>query len=63
MITMLCGTFAYPVAVRISRKFGMRGFYPTHISTAPFLALIHVNIFGTVHAIFECASLSENLCD
>ena len=28
----------------------MRGFYPIHISIAPFLALLHVNILGTVHA-------------
>ena len=51
-LTMLCGTFTYPIAVRIARKiFRVRGFYAIHISIAPFLALIHVNIFGTLHTI------------
>lgn len=50
--TMFCGTFTYPVAVRVARKvFRLRGFYAIHISIAPFLALIHVNIFGTLHAL------------
>ena len=54
MITMLCGTFTYPVAVRVARKiFRLRGFYAIHISIAPFLALIHVNIFATCHALFR----------
>ena len=51
-LTMFCGTFTYPVAVRIARRiFGLRGFYPIHISIAPFLALIHVNIFGVLHTL------------
>ena len=50
--TMLCGTFTYPVAVRVARRmFGLRGFYSIHISIAPFLAFIHVNIFGTLFAL------------
>lgn len=53
-ITMLCGTFTYPIAVRIARKvFRLRGFYSIHFAIAPFLALIHVNIFGTLHAYFR----------
>ena len=54
MFTMMCGTFTYPVAVRMARKiFRIRGFYAIHIAIAPFLALIHVNIFGTVHVYFR----------
>ena len=54
VITMFCGTFTYPIAVRIARKvFKLRGFYPIHLSIAPFLALVHVNIFGTSHAYFR----------
>jgi len=54
MITMFCGTFTYPIAVRVARKvFRLRGFYPIHCSIAPFLALVHVNIFGTLHAYFR----------
>ena len=49
--TLFCGTFTYPIAVRVARKiFRLRGFYSIHISIAPFLALIHVNILGTLHA-------------
>ena len=60
MITMVCGTFTYPVAVRIARKvFRLRGFYPIHISIAPFLALIHVNIFGTFHALFRARVMEQ----
>jgi hypothetical protein len=51
-MTMFCGTFTYPIAVRIARKvFRIRGFYAIHISIAPFLAFVHVNIFGTLHAL------------
>ena len=51
-VTMFCGTFTYPIAVRIARKvFRVRGFYAIHISIAPFLAFVHVNIFGTLHAL------------
>jgi len=51
-VTMFCGTFTYPVAVRIARKvFRLRGFYAIHISIAPFLALLHVNIFGTLQTL------------
>ena len=50
--TMFCGTFTYPIAVRIARRiFRLRGFYAIHVSIAPFLALLHVNIFASMHTI------------
>ena len=50
--TMFCGTFTYPIAVRIARRvFRLRGFYAIHISIAPFLALLHVNIFASMHTL------------
>lgn len=53
-LTMLCGTVTYPIAVRIARKvFRLKGFYAIHLSIAPFLALVHVNIFGTLHSYFR----------
>lgn len=53
-LTMLCGTFTYPIAVRIARKvFRLRGFYAIHLSIAPFLAFTHINIFGTLHSYFR----------
>ena len=52
-ITMLCGTFTYPIAVRIAKRvFKLRGFYPIHISIAPFLAFAHTNVFGTTQMYF-----------
>ena len=52
-ITMMCGTFTYPIAVRIAKRvFRLRGFYPIHFSIAPFLGLVHVNVFGTVQTYF-----------
>ena len=57
---MMCGTFTYPVAVRVARKvFRLRGFYPIHISIAPFLALIHVNIMGTSHALLRALFIEK----
>ena len=51
---MICGTFTYPIAVRIARGlFKLRGFYAIHLSIAPFLALVHVNILGTTHMYFR----------
>ena len=56
---MFCGTFTYPVAVRVARRvFKLRGFYAIHISIAPFLALVHINIFGTLHG-FMRAKIAE----
>lgn len=50
LITMMCATVTYPLAVRIVKKiFKLRGFYAIHLSIAPFLALVHVNIFGVSH--------------
>ena len=59
--TMFCGTFTYPIAVRVARRvFGLRGFYAIHISIAPFLALIHVNIFGTLHALGRVRAMEHD---
>lgn len=53
-LTMLCGTFTYPIAVRIARKvFRLKGFYPIHLSIAPFLGLVHISIFGALHSYFR----------
>ena len=53
-ITLMCSTLTYPVAVRVSKRvFGLTGFYPIHIAIAPFLAFIHVNIFGVTHMYFR----------
>jgi hypothetical protein len=50
-LTMLCGTFTYPIAVRIARKvFRLKGFYAIHLSIAPFLGLVHTSIFGVLHS-------------
>lgn len=50
LITMICGTVTYPLAVRfVKRVFRLRGFYAIHLTIAPFLALIHVNILGVSH--------------
>ena len=60
LFTMMCGTFTYPVAVRAARKiFKLRGFYAIHISIAPFLALAHVNIFGTLHGLMRAFIIEE----
>ena len=49
--TMITGTFTYPIAVRIARRvFKLKGFYQIHLFIAPFLALLHVNVFGLTHA-------------
>merc|ERR1711957_370634 len=55
MLTMLTGTFTYPIATRIARSwpFRLRGFWAINLSCAPFLAFIHVHIFGTSHAYFR----------
>ena len=48
----MCGTVTYPIAVRIARSkylFKLRNFYAIHLAIAPFLALVHINIFGGVH--------------
>lgn len=51
---MMCATVTYPLAVRIvKRVFGLRSFYSIHLAIAPFLALIHVNIFGVSHTLFR----------
>ena len=52
MLTMLTGTFTYPMATKIARSwpFRLRGFWAINLSCAPFLAFIHVHIFGTSHA-------------
>jgi hypothetical protein len=51
---MMCATVTYPLAVRlVKRVFGLRGFYAIHLAIAPFLALIHVNIFGVSHTLFR----------
>ncbi len=52
-MTALCGTVTYPILVRVARSrylFKLRNFYAIHASIAPFLALIHINIFSGVHA-------------
>lgn len=52
-ITMLCGTITYPIAVRVvKRVFKLRGFYAIHLSIAPFLAIIHTNVFAVSHSYF-----------
>ena len=50
--TMMCGTVTYPIAVRIarSRLFKLKGFYAIHLAIAPFLAFVHVNLFGCFFA-------------
>ena len=52
---MLTGTFTYPLATKIARSwpFRLRGFWAINLSCAPFLAFIHVHIFGTSHAYFR----------
>lgn len=51
---MMCGTVTYPLAVRlVKRVFRLRGFYSIHLAIAPFLALIHINIFGVSHTYFR----------
>jgi len=54
LITMMFGTITYPLAVRFVKKvFRLKGFYAIHLTIAPFLALIHLNIFGVCHALFR----------
>ena len=60
VITMMCGTVTYPIAVRIVKKvFKLRGFYAIHLSIAPFLALVHVNIFGISHTYFRIKHIEK----
>ena len=49
-MTAMVGTITYPIAVRIarSRLFKLRNFYAIHGAIAPFLALVHCNIFSFV---------------
>jgi hypothetical protein len=46
----MVATITYPIAVRIarSRVFKLRNFYAIHVGIAPFLALVHVNIFAAL---------------
>ena len=47
---MLCGTVTYPLAVRVARRlFRLKGFYAIHLTIAPFLGVVHVNIFGSTN--------------
>ena len=51
-LTALCGTITYPLMVRLARSkylLKLRNFYAIHLSIAPFLALIHINIFSGIH--------------
>ncbi len=51
-MTALCGTVTYPLLVRVARSrylFKLRNFYAIHLSIAPFLTFIHLNIFSSVH--------------
>ncbi len=52
LLTAMAGTITYPIAVRIARArpFKLRNFYSIHLSIAPFLALVHVNIFSAFFA-------------
>jgi len=51
---MMCATVTYPLAVRIAKRiFKLRGFYAIHVAIAPFLALVHTNIFGVGHMYFR----------
>lgn len=60
LITMMCATVTYPLAVRfVKRVFGLRGFYAIHLTIAPILALIHVNIFGVSHTLFRIKHLER----
>jgi hypothetical protein len=61
-ITMLVATFTYPVAVRIvrARPLRLRGFYPIHITIAPFLAWINVNVFGATHGYFRIKAMEQD---
>ncbi|CDW80284.1 UNKNOWN [Stylonychia lemnae] len=54
-ITAMCGTITYPIAVRITRSriFKLRNFYAIHIAIAPFLSVIHLNIFAALHMYFN----------
>ena len=57
---MMCGTVTYPIAVRIVKRiFRLRGFYPIHLAIAPFLALVHVNIFGVCHTYFRIKHIEK----
>ena len=60
-LTMLTGTFTYPIAVRVarSRPFRLRGFYAIHAGIAPFLAFIHVNVFAAWHQYFKIKLTEE----
>jgi hypothetical protein len=60
VFTMMCGTVTYPIAVRmVKRIFRLRGFYPIHFAIAPFLALVHVNIFGVCHTYFRIKHIEK----
>ena len=52
MLTLLTGTFTYPIASKIVRSwpFRLKGFWAINLTVAPFLAYIHVHIFGISHA-------------
>ena len=52
MLTLLTGTFTYPLASKLVRSWPLRlrGFYAIHLAIAPLLAYIHVHIFGISHA-------------
>jgi len=45
-LSAMTATFTYPIAVRIARKCGLRGFYAIHISVAPFLAWVNLVTFN-----------------
>jgi len=54
--TAMVGTISYPIAVRIARSrylFRLRNFYAIHLSIAPFLALLHSNVFACVHTLMR----------
>ena len=61
--TAMAGTITYPIAVRLARSkylFKLRNFYAIHISIAPFLAFIHLNLFSLFHTYFRITTTESD---
>ena len=65
-LTAMCGTITYPLMVRLARSkylFKLRNFYAIHLSIAPFLALIHINIFSGIHTYMKIKQKEQDFDD
>jgi hypothetical protein len=61
-ITLMTASLTYPVAVRLVkyRPLRLRGYWAIHLTIAPFLALINVNVFGATHSYFRIKVMEQD---